>query len=185
MPPEELERLSDADRADLERRQSDVLHEFRSVMLRQRQIMQQLAEDVRAIERNFGATLIAPLITEIKQRYAQEKVQRYLDAIQEHMLSHLDMFKEVGQPAQAMPTPSPDDGREPFLEYRVNVVVDNSETHGAPVLVEDTPTYKNLFGAIDRVVDPHGRVVTNFTRIKAGSCSVPAGGMCYSTSKTP
>ena len=176
MPPEELERLSDADRADLERRQSDVLHEFRSVMLRQRQIMQQLAEDVRAIERNFGATLIAPLITEIKQRYAQEKVQRYLDAIQEHMLSHLDMFKEVGQPAQAMPTPSPDDGREPFLEYRVNVVVDNSETHGAPVLVEDTPTYKNLFGAIDRVVDPHGRVVTNFTRIKAGSLLRASGG---------
>ena len=92
------------------------------------------------------------------------------------MLSHLDMFKEVGQPAQAMPTPSPDDGREPFLEYRVNVVVDNSETHSAPVLVEDTPTYKNLFGAIDRVVDPHGRVVTNFTRIKAGSLFRASGG---------
>ena len=56
MTPEELERLSDAERADLERRQSEVLHEFRSVMLRQRQIMQQLAEDMRAIERNFGAT---------------------------------------------------------------------------------------------------------------------------------
>ena len=60
MTAEELERLSAADREALERRQSDVLHEFRSVMLRQRQIMQQLAEDIRAIERNFSATLIAP-----------------------------------------------------------------------------------------------------------------------------
>jgi ATP-dependent Lon protease len=65
---------------------------------------------------------------------------------------------------------------EPFLEYRVNVIVDNGETQGAPVLVEDTPTYKNLFGTIDRIVDPHGRVVTNFTRIKAGSLLCASGG---------
>jgi predicted ATP-dependent protease len=62
------------------------------------------------------------------------------------------------------------------LEYQVNVVVDNSDTQGAPVLIEDTPTYKNLFGTIERVVDPHGRVVTNFTRIKAGSLLRANGG---------
>jgi Lon-like LonC helical domain len=58
MPPEAVERLTDAERQDLEHRQSDVLHEFRTVMLRQRQLMQQLAEDIRTIERNFSATLI-------------------------------------------------------------------------------------------------------------------------------
>jgi hypothetical protein len=42
-----------------------------------------------------------------------------------------------------------------LVEYTVNVIIDNSDTQGAPVLVEDTPTYKNLFGAIDRAVDPH------------------------------
>ena len=176
--PEELERLSAADRAALERQHSDVLHEFRSVMLHQRQIMQQLAEEIRAIERNFSATLIAPLITELKHRHLQEKVQRYLDGVQEHLLSHLDMFKEGAQAGPAHPPPMTPPANEPesFLEYRVNVVVDNGETQGAPVLVEDTPTYKNLFGTIDRVVDPHGRVVTNFTRIKAGSLLCASGG---------
>jgi ATP-dependent Lon protease len=43
-------------------------------------------------------------------------------------------------------------------------------------LVEDTPTHKNLFGTIDRVVDPHGRVVSNFTRIKAGTLLQASGG---------
>jgi lon-related putative ATP-dependent protease len=177
MTQEELERLSDAEREALERQHSDVLHEFRSVMLRQRQIMQQLAEDIRAIERNFSATLIAPLITEIKQHYTQEEVQCYLDAVQEHMLSHLDRFKEGGQAGPAHPMPMlPVSEPEAFLEYQVNVAVDNSETQGAPVLVEDTPTYKNLFGTIDRVVDPHGRLVTNFTRIKAGSLLRASGG---------
>ena len=44
------------------------------------------------------------------------------------------------------------------------------------MLIEDAPTYKNLFGTIERVVDPHGRVVTNFTRIKAGSLLRASGG---------
>ena len=43
-------------------------------------------------------------------------------------------------------------------------------------MVENTPTYKNLFGAIDRVVDPHGRVVANFSRIRAGSVLRANGG---------
>jgi ATP-dependent Lon protease len=54
--------------------------------------------------------------------------------------------------------------------------VDNSEIQGGPVLVEDTPSYKNLFGTIERIVDPHGRVVTNFSRIKAGSLLRASGG---------
>jgi predicted ATP-dependent protease len=94
------------------------------------------------------------------------------------MLSHLDLFKDRERPPQAapFPMPPPADERELFFEYQVNVLVDNSDTQGAPVLIEDTPTYKNLFGTIDRVVDPHGRVVTNFTRIKAGSLLRASGG---------
>lgn len=178
MPPEDLERLTEAERQDLEQRQNDILHEFRTVMLQQRQLMQRLAEDIRAIERNFSATLIAPMIAELKRQHPQEHVQRYLDAVQEHMLSQLDLFKDSGPAPQAGPMPAPPttDHGEVFLEYRVNVIVDNSESQGAPVLVENTPTYKNLFGTIERVVDPHGRVVTNFTRIQAGSLLRASGG---------
>jgi lon-related putative ATP-dependent protease len=176
MSPEELQQLSEAERRDIERRQSDVLHEFRNAMLQQHQLMQQLAEEIRAIERDFSATLITPLISKLKQQHPQEEVQRYLEAVQEHMLSHLDAFKGGRQSPQTPPMQPPPEEGEGLIEYRVNVIVDNSETQGAPVLVEDTPTYKNLFGSIDRVVDPHGRVVTNFTRIKAGTLLRANGG---------
>ena len=178
MTPEELERLSEDERQDLERRQSQIMQEFRSVMLRQRQLMQQLTAEIREVERNFSALLIAPLITELKQRHPQNRVQRYLDTVQEHMLAHLEWFKEGGPQAPAGTPPGlpPPGERELFLDYTVNVVVDNSEVQGAPVIVEDTPSYKNLFGTIDRVVDPHGRVVTNFSRIKAGSLLRASGG---------
>jgi len=71
--------------------------------------------------------------------------------------------------------PSPRE-RDPYLEYEVNVVVDNAKTAGAPIIVESAPTYLNLFGTIERVVDRFGRVVTNFTRIKSGSFLRAHGG---------
>ena len=178
MTPEELEGLSEDQRQDLDRRQNQIVQEFRSVMLRQRQLMQQLATEIREIERNFSAQLIAPLVAELKQRHPQERVQRYLDAVQEDMLAHLERFKDGGPqaPAGAPPMLPQLSERELFLDYSVNVVVDNSELQGGPVLVEDTPSYKNLFGTIERIVDPHGRVVTNFSRIKAGSLLRASGG---------
>lgn len=178
MSQEELQRLSEEEQQELQQRQSDVLHEFRNAMVQQRQLMQRLAEDIRSIERNFSATLIAPLIADLKQQHPQQTVQDYLDAVQAHMLSHLDMFKEGAQSRQTLPMlmQPPGNQIEAFLEYQVNVIVDNTDTQGAPVFVEDTPTYKNLFGTIERVVDSHGRVVTNFTRIKAGSLLRSSGG---------
>ena len=101
MTPEELEGLSADQRQDFDRRQNQIVQEFRSVMLRQRQLMQQLATEIREIERNFSAQLIAPLVAELKQRHPQERVQRYLDAVQEDMLTHLERFKDGGPPAPA------------------------------------------------------------------------------------
>jgi len=63
-----------------------------------------------------------------------------------------------------------------WFDYQVNVMVDNSATRGAPVVLEDAPTYRNLFGTIERWIDPLGRSGTNFTRIIGGSFLKSHGG---------
>jgi ATP-dependent Lon protease len=63
-----------------------------------------------------------------------------------------------------------------FTEYQVNVLVDNSETKGAPIIVETTPNYRNLFGTIERVVERSGIWKTDFFHIKAGSFLRANGG---------
>lgn len=63
-----------------------------------------------------------------------------------------------------------------WLEYRVNVVADNSHRQGAPVIVEISPTYKNLFGTVEHDVNLFGRISTNFTHIKPGSLLRASGG---------
>jgi lon-related putative ATP-dependent protease len=55
-----------------------------------------------------------------------------------------------------------------FDHFRVNLIVDNRDTKGAPVIVESNPTYPNLLGRIDHQAR-FGALVTNFQMIKGGA----------------
>ncbi len=41
-------------------------------------------------------------------------------------------------------------GVDPFIRWRVNLAVDNSDLDGRPVVMETEPSYTNLFGTIER-----------------------------------
>jgi ATP-dependent Lon protease len=119
---------------------------------------------------------LGPILERIKGEVANDEVNAYLAEVREHVLDNLDDFKEGSSTMMSLPFMPPPRERDPFFEYDVNVVVDNAQTLGAPVSVESAPTYLNLFGTIERVVDRFGRVVTNFTRIKSGSFLRAHGG---------
>ena len=175
--PEEFSQLQEAKRQEIEKRQEELVEEMEEVAARQREVMRELEADIRLVERRFCEQLLTPLIGAIEQEMENEKVSSYLPEVREHILENLDNFKE--SPAMAPGFPFILHGREhrdTFLEYDVNVVVDNSVIEGAPVIIESSPTYLNLFGSIERVVDRFGRVVTNFTRIKSGSLLRAHGG---------
>jgi ATP-dependent Lon protease len=173
--PKDFSRLSEGEREGIERRQQELVGEMAQMASKQREVMREMEADIRMVERRFCEQLLSPFIAAIEREMDNEKVSSYLAEVREHMLDNLDDFKES---AASFPFPFVSQSRErdAFLEFDVNVVVDNSETQGAPVLVEGSPTYLNLFGTIERVVDRFGRVVTNFTRIKSGSLLRAHGG---------
>ncbi|HUY25825.1 MAG TPA: AAA family ATPase [Candidatus Binataceae bacterium] len=169
----------EAEREDLTRAQAELQDEFGSLMSRQQDLMRDLVDDIHAIERAFAARLITPAAEELKRHFNNPGVTGYVDQAADHMLSHLDRFREIGpgpqQPGGEPAAPAPEDGPR-WFEYQVNVMVDNSTTQGAPVVSEDAPTYRNLFGTIERWIDPLGRSGTNFTRIIGGSFLKSHGG---------
>jgi lon-related putative ATP-dependent protease len=61
-------------------------------------------------------------------------------------------------------------------EYDVNILVDNSETTKPPVIVETSPSYRNLFGTVERIMDRHGLWFSDYLQIKAGSFLKANGG---------
>lgn len=184
MSPQELERLSPAEQEELHKREREVARELKAMLRRQQALGRRLAREVKAAERRVAAEVVSPLIEEIAQRYQSPEVHQYLQDVREHILDHLELFreplKELAAMAPPVPFPLPFSpaalAESAFVDYEVNVLVDNSEASGAPVIVETSPTYKNLFGAVERVIDPYGRLATNFTRVQGGSLLRAHGG---------
>ncbi|HEV3111315.1 MAG TPA: ATP-binding protein [Candidatus Binataceae bacterium] len=172
----EMNALTEEQRTDLAKRQGELQEEFLGVVRRQQEIMQELVKDIRGIERAFASRVITPAVEGLAVRFENPAVAKYLQQVAEHMLSHLDRFRESaaeGRPAPENPmatmTMAAAQGETRFPEYQVNLFVDNANQHGAPVISENSPTYRNLFGTIERWADPMGRPMTNFTRIITGS----------------
>ena len=174
--PQDFANLSDTERQEIERRQQELSIEMERLTRKQHEIMREMEEDIRAVERRFCENLLVPILTQVETELGNDEITEYLAEVKEHVLNNLDDFKEAPMPMMSYPFPTPPRERDPFLEYEVNVVVDNAKTAGAPIIVESAPTYLNMFGTIERVVDRFGRVVTNFTRIKSGSFLRAHGG---------
>lgn len=61
-------------------------------------------------------------------------------------------------------------------EFEVNLLLDNSTTNGCPVIIETAPTFRNIFGTIERKQDENGFWFSDFTMIKAGALLRADGG---------
>lgn len=173
---QDFAKLPEEERREVERRQQELSVEMERLARKNQEIMREMEEDIRTVERRFCESVLVPILSDIEENLKNDEVNAYLVEAKEHILNNLDDFKEAPATAVSfsfMPVPRE---RDPYLEYEVNVVVDNGKTDGAPILVESAPTYLNMFGTIERVVDRFGRVVTNFTRIKSGSFLRAHGG---------
>ena len=174
--PQDFANLSEPERQEVERRQQELSVEMERLTRKQQEIMREMEEDIRAVERRFCENLLVPILTRIETELKNDEIGEYLSEVKEHVLNNLDDFKDGSMPMMSFPFATPSRERDPFLEYEVNIIVDNAKTSGAPIIVESAPTYLNMFGTIERVVDRFGRVVTNFTRIKSGSFLRAHGG---------
>jgi lon-related putative ATP-dependent protease len=73
-----------------------------------------------------------------------------------------------------LPTPT-GPAASPFRRYEVNLIVDNAELHGAPVVFEDFPAHANLVGRIEHISEM-GALITDFGLIKPGALHRANGG---------
>lgn len=137
--------------------------------------LKEIDEETQNLLKNLEIEACTPLIkgglSELRARLPYPGIQRYLDEIEKNLALDLNLFK-AGPKEEA----DKEAGQDPYLPYRVNLLVDNSETKGAPVIMETTPTFPNLFGTIEYAYSRFGLAQTDFTRIKAGSFLRANGG---------
>ena len=160
---------------ELRRRWDSLRREFDATSVESKKLTNKMEDALEKLNFFMIAPLVSEKINVVKKRFPDEKVGCYLDEVEEALLSDLDRFREA-QPRRGEEEPPPYRKREPFEEFSVNLILDNAETEQVPVILEKSPSYKNLFGSLERVVDRFGYWRTDFTRIFSGSLLHASGG---------
>ena len=128
------------------------------------------------LERQATMSSVEHRINDIKNKHqGNDKVLSYLDEVKEDILENLTDFKQQEEQAPQMPFMKPPKSEPSFNKYAVNVFVNNRDSKGAPVVIENNPTYYNLFGRIEHKLQ-YGVAMTDFTMIKPGSLQLANGG---------
>ncbi|MGC8492729.1 MAG: Lon protease family protein [Syntrophobacteraceae bacterium] len=182
MTQEDLRHLSEEERQEL-RTKSDELHErMKETIKKIRTVEEEFKEKHTKLDNEIALFVVGQLMDSYEEKYHDDpQVLEHLKQVQEDVLENIDDFKKKPEQQQQMPGQpvSPFAGGPPremnLRKYDVNVLIDNSETKGAPVVIESNPAYPNLFGSIERQAW-FGALFTDHTMIKPGSLHKANGG---------
>jgi predicted ATP-dependent protease len=171
--------LAAAEKRRLEEKRGEIEKKVENTLREGKKLEREISEKLERVEADAADYLVRGPLADLKEKYRDySKVIGYLDGARDHILKNLQRFKGTEGGPGSGPVGAMALGEshgDPFLPYRVNVFVDNSDTQGPPIIVETNPTYHNLFGVVEKkpIV---GGYVTDFTLIKAGSISRANGG---------
>ena len=183
VPIEQVEAMAEQDRFPQEKFDEmkatyDTLREeVDQVFIDLRDLQREVTQKVEQMDRDTFMRIATDLTVRIKNTYKDQKVHQYIYDMLNEMADNLQIFsppQPVQAPIPGMPPMMPDGDR--FQPYGVNLLVDNSKQDDPPIVIEEYPTYRNIFGSIERVVDRGGVWRTDYSMIKAGSLLRANGG---------
>jgi predicted ATP-dependent protease len=166
-------------RAEIERDEQALRAEIARFLDIIRPLERVMNEALAALRRQVVKPLLEHEIQEIrvglkKQIKDSVKLGSYLEQVMHDVLEHLELFSPMDDEDEEQVR------REALVQllthYSVNLVVDNAGSTGAPVIVEQNPMFRALFGSIDYRAE-EDVMHTDFSRIRAGSLHRAHGGI--------
>ena len=171
---EEFDQLEEDVKEDLEEKMNEVQLKSMEVTRKILNAEKEVKDKLKQLEKKIGLFAVGHLIDDLKEKYKDySKVKDYLEEVKEDVLENLDDFKaEEGEQSTFPWMKKPKAAEE---RYQVNLLVDRSESSGAPVVIETNPTYYNLVGKVE-YESQFGMVSTDYTMIKPGAIHRANGG---------
>ncbi|MBV8802145.1 MAG: AAA family ATPase, partial [Gammaproteobacteria bacterium] len=136
-------------------------------------LYKQRHEKERELQIRLTAAVVEPTVSKLKMKYEKfEAVQHYLNVVQEHIVANVSDFIRPDEVTNELSFTT-----DNFLlaKYQINLIINNENTKGAPIIFEENPSYSNLICRIEHAAQ-NGNLVTNFTLIKGGSIHRANGG---------
>ena len=177
MTEDEMLALSKEQRETINQAEEDLLAEINRYFETTRPLERQMGEDLAELRRHVIRPLLDREVADICHALPEEgaacpKLIDYLKQVCKDLLENLDLFKSTESEDDALRIEAL---HRILTRYRINLVVDNSSLTGAPVIIEDNPLYRALFGSIE-YHNENEALVTDFSRIRAGSLVKAHGG---------
>lgn len=177
MSQEKLAELTDQEREDLKQKSNALQDKMKEMVKKIREAETSFKEEHHKLESEVVLYLVSQIMEPYQEKYKDEpEVIEHLKAVQEDILENINDFKKKEETQQPQMPQFPIPQKEAALrKYAVNLLIDHSDTQGAPVMIESNPTYPNLFGIIERQAW-FGALFTDFTMIKPGILHKANGG---------
>jgi len=181
---EEVEKLSQEQREKLEQDVEGLQGELQRILRQMPSWQREMRDKMRELDAEVARFAVGGLIDELAESYADhEEIGEYLQEVRKDVVENASDFlsneqQEAAANLGALLTGARQAGagRQGSLRrYQVNLVVDHSESDGAPVVYEDNPAYQNLIGRVEHMAQM-GALLTDFNLIKPGAFHQANGG---------
>lgn len=184
MSDEELAHVDAVTRRSVKRKGDHLLQRMGPQVHRLALLEKEFRQKEKKLEEDVLASAFDRFVLPVREKACRiagcgsggDALDAFFDSLRRDILQHPEAFlpREMLF-AGARPDASQTPVEAGLYRYEVHVLVDNGQTHGAPVVVENHPTFSNLLGAIERESEM-GALVTDFTLIKAGALHRANGG---------
>jgi len=173
---EEFEKLDEEIKKEFEDKSAIVQEQVMSVISEIKSIEREADKRIEEWQSNVALLTVNAHINFIKTKYKKyKKINKFLNDIKTDILKNISLFISEEVPNQQTTPPVRQEAQKPWLNYRVNLFIDNSETDGAPVIMDTNYSYHNIFGKLE-YENYYGSLKTDYTMLKPGLMHIANGG---------
>lgn len=172
---EEFEKLDDTIKKQFEEKSVIVQEQVMEAIGKIKEIERASDKKIEEWQANIALLTVNSHINYIKNKYKRnKKINKFLTDVKQDILKNISIFvgEEVPSGSTQGPTKEPP---KPWLNYRVNLFVDNSNLEGAPVIMDSNYSYHNIFGKLE-YENYYGALKTDYTMLKPGLLHIANGG---------
>ena len=175
---EEFDKLDEQVKKDFEDKSTIVQQHIMDAIGEIKSIERESEKKIQEWQSNVALLTVNTHINYIKSKYKRnKKINKFLDDIKKDILKNIEHFivEEKTTENSKNIQPARQDIIKPWLNYRVNLFIDNSALEGAPVIMDSNYSYHNIFGKLE-YENYFGALKTDFTMLKPGLLHKANGG---------
>lgn len=176
---EEFNKLDEAIKKEFEDKSTIVQQHIMAAIGEIKSIERESDKRIQEWQSNVALLTINGHINLIKNKYKRnKKINNFLDSIKKDILKNIALFTADEKTLEGKlqgPHAAHPEIVKPWLNYRVNLFIDNSNLEGAPVVADTNYSYHNIFGKLE-YENYYGTLKTDYTMLKPGLLHIANGG---------